>query len=244
MSSSGGPAIEALLHIDIRDLTFKRDLNGFHDAELELVAGGFLGSNTETRRVGQAYKIHMSDPVYSQGLTEGVTASMNLPVSTPGPYQVHAVVRDLNSGKIGSDRESFEFPDLKSGKLTMSGIFLGGEDPATAAPGENSATRVFRPGRTVTYIYTMFNIRPDADKRSRLDSRVRILREGEEIYASDVTSVTSEPLPDPTRQTRRGSIHLLPNAKPGNYRLELMVVDKLEAAAPRSVTQSIDFEVR
>ena len=87
-----------------------------------------------------------------------------------------------------------------------------------AEPGENPAVRVFKPGATINYVYSVFNARMDTEKRAFLETRVRILREGQEIYASEPVSAPPQSEPDPSRRVRQGTVHLLQNVKPAPLR--------------------------
>ena len=104
LSSASASSIEALLHIGIENLTFTTDAQGAHDAELEVVGAGFLGDGKETRRVAGSYKIHIPGALWESSRSQGVNASMTLPVGWSGPLQVEVIVRDANSGRTGSAR--------------------------------------------------------------------------------------------------------------------------------------------
>ncbi len=126
----------------------------------------------------------------------------------------------------------------------ISGILLSGASSEAAdEPGENPAARIFKAGRTVTFTYSILNARMDAEKRPRLEVRVHVFREGQEIYAGDPVTVSPGADTDPAIRTRAGNLLLHATARPGRYTLEITVTDS--AAAPqRTATQSIDFEVR
>jgi len=126
----------------------------------------------------------------------------------------------------------------------LSGIVLNGASgDGPSEPGENPAVRIFKPGRTVVFTYSIFNARVDAQKNPRLEIQARVVREGQEIYTGAPVTATSSPDPDPARRARSGSLVLHTNALPGRYLLEITVTDSA-ASPPRTATQSIDFEVR
>jgi VWFA-related protein len=244
VSYAAASSLELLLQIDANDLTFSGDSKGIHSAGLEVAAAAFAPSGGEAGRNSQTYAIQIPGARFDRGShSEGFTVSVRLPVRTPGPLQVHLAMRDATSGRVGSARQFVDFPDFASGQLLISGIVLSGApDSEPKEPGENAAVRVFKAGRAMHFTYAIYNARVDAEKRSRLEIRIRVLREGEEIYAGDAVTASSAADPDPARRVRMGSMLLRENARPGRYTLELTATDSA-TAPPRTATQSIDFEV-
>ena len=59
---------------------------------------------------------------YQRALREGVTYTLDFPLSVKGPFQIRVAVRDDETSKIGSAGQFVELPNLRNGRLMMSGI--------------------------------------------------------------------------------------------------------------------------
>jgi len=237
-------SLDALLQIDPQNVAFTSGSQGLHQAELELEAVAVAASGASAGGRAQTYAVRIPAERFERGLSAAeLPVSANWTVSASGPIQIYVVVRDTKSGRVGSARQFLDFPDFGSGELLLSGIFLNGTAGREAEEyGENPAVRIFQPGHTVSFAYSIFNARVDGEKSPRLETRVRVLREGQQIYSGEVAAA-SAPDSDPNRRARRANLVLHQQALPGQYSLELTVTDSA-ASPPRRATQSIDFEVR
>ncbi|SPF38760.1 conserved hypothetical protein [Candidatus Sulfopaludibacter sp. SbA4] len=242
VSYAAASSLEVFLQVDAKDIASTADSKGVYSAGLEVVAAAFLANGVDDGRIGQSYAIQIPRERFQGLYADGLLASLHLPVRTPGPLQVHVVMRDTTSGKVGSARQFLDFPDFAGGQLLISGIALSGASGGVE-PGEDAAMRIFKAGRTMNFTYCIYNARVDAEKRPRLEIRVRVLREGQEIYRSEPNAASSGQEKDPASRVRMGSLSLHANATPGQYTLELTATDSA-TAPPRTATQSIDFEVR
>src|SRR5262249_49349287 len=146
--------------------------------------------------------------------------SMHVPVKTAGAYQMRVVLRDF-SGELGSATQFVEVPDVKSGRLALSGIVLGAEQSRTqnaAEPAEGQidgedlnatpAVRVFKPGTPLVYVYEILNSRLDRDKKPQLVVQMKLFRDGKELFAGAPSAMNSESAQNPQHLVGIGRIQL------------------------------------
>src|SRR5207253_713437 len=65
--------------------------------------------------------------------------------TAPGSAQ-HVAIQDVASQKLGSAMQFVEVPDVKSGRLALSGIVLIADPPSAADPDGTPAVRIFKSG--------------------------------------------------------------------------------------------------
>ena len=138
--------LEALLEIDPKDITFTADTKDFYNAGLELAVAAIAGSGKTGGGTIQNYSVRIPAERFKRGLSpEELPFAVHWTVETPGPLQVHVVVRDTSSGRVGSARQFMDFPDFGNGQLLLSGIFLSGAADAAKEPGEPDGARSSSP---------------------------------------------------------------------------------------------------
>ena len=106
------------------------------------------------------------------------------------------------------------------------------------------AIRRFQRGTTITYGYYIYNARLDSSRRQpQLETQMRLYRDGQLVYTGK-----SSPL-DPTGRTDMrqiiagGTLRLGTNLQPGEYVLQVIVVDKLAGNDATLATQWVDFDL-
>jgi hypothetical protein len=179
---------------------------------------------------------------------------MHVPVKKPGPYQMRVVLRDTTSQRLGSSTQFTEVPDIKKGRLTLSGIVMGADrtrvgidstDGQIVAPDPNEtpAVRIFKQGTTVVYAYAIFNARADRNKKAQLEVQARLFRDGQQVYTGAQVSMSSDAEQKTQLMAASGRLQLT-QVTPGDYILQVVVTDKLAGDKYKVAAQSIDFEVR
>jgi hypothetical protein len=170
-----------------------------------------------------------------------------LPVVREGSYQVRALVRDGASGRVGSARQFVRVADWKDGKLVMSSIVIRGETEKAGGadvvkdPRESGSIRSFKLGRKVTYGYNLYNVASDGEKRSDVETRSELWRDGVRVYSSEPKAVAFPAAENPGQRSVQGSVALNEGMAAGSYVLRVVVMDKL---TKRTAWQAMDFEVR
>jgi len=250
------PVINALVHFDAGPLTFSPQPDGWMKASVELTAG-LYGAEGRVRNLDEkTWNIQARGRDFERMKKNGLSFRMSLPAGDPGAYQMRIVVRDAASGRIGSAAEFVEVPDLRDGKLALSGILLaaGGPDSGSPAdPGEDSigaadnsrtaAVRIFEPGDTIALAYQVLNAKTGEDRKPRLQSQLRLFREGREFFTGKPSLLAAEPQAESGRMIAADRMRF-DRLPPGYYVLQLAVTDMLAKEPRRTAVRSIDFDVR
>ncbi|HSD30077.1 MAG TPA: VWA domain-containing protein [Vicinamibacteria bacterium] len=157
----------------------------------------------------------------------------------PGAYQAKVVVRDLNSGKVGSVVHDFEVP--KVGALRVSTPVLSDSLEQDASGNRRPVLQVRRSFATDAVLYCQFSVYGARKEDASLMPRVRA---GYEIRRTDGV-VFKRTDPTPINPTSVGALLRLNGiglrgAQPGEYELVLTVKDDL---ANQSVEVREPFEI-
>ena len=261
-----GPFVSSLLHIDANDLTFAAEPNGQRKVSFEVAAFTFGDNGSVVDQSIRSYVVHMTEREYLHTLRAGIFYRVNLPIKKPGAYQLRTAVRDSASLKIGSANQFIDVPDLKKGRLTLSGMIVRGNQfqsstqPAANAQAQMTSTsegkveegdsqaspavRRFRRGMVLEYACLVYNARLDkATKRTQLETQLRLFRDGQPVFVGKVNPFDPSQQKDLTRLVTGGSLLLGKELQPGDYALQLIVTDKLAREENRAVGQWIDFEI-
>jgi VWFA-related protein len=251
-----GAFVTSVMHVDARDLTFATRADGMRTSEIEVLAMTFGENGQVADQTSRRYTFTLTAGAYERSLSSGLVYQVQVPLKVPGPYQLRIALRDVGGDRIGSASRFINVPDVKKRKLTLSGLLIEGVAPALRegvaptlrsggreddAPDPQStlAVRAFRQGSDASYVCSVYNARRGADGLPRLEAEARLYREGIEVSRSVVRrtmTVTAD-----TEPLVGGVLHLT-DTPPGDYVLELIVVDRLEKKVTRAA-QTIDFTV-
>jgi VWFA-related protein len=258
----GGAFVNALLHIDAADLTFEETVNGWRKTSFEIAAFTFGDNGQVIDHSDRLYSVSMSDKDYRRTLQTGIFYRINLPIKKPGAYQLRAAVRDQQSKKLGSANQFIEIPDLKKGRLALSGLIVrasSSESPSPSAeqlagnqegkltesdPQAGPAVRRFGRGQVLEYGFVIYGAKPDkSTSRPDLATRLRLYRDGQLVYDGNLRPFDPRTQTDPRQLIAGGSLRLGNELTPGEYALQVIVVDKLAKEKDRLTTGWIDFEI-
>ena len=249
-----GSSLETLVHFDLHDVSMTQDLKGVRQAQIHLVAGT-LGPNAQpVDQYASAVTFKLPVPDYEEALRNGVSFSMRLPLhrTTPGGWQFWVVARDEATGKMGSASQFIEIPNLADGHPALSGVTLEGSGikrPGVSgvAPTANDAAalRIFRPGETVHYSCSIYNLAANKEKRSRVEIQIRLYRDGRQVFEGRPLPLEFPPSDTPGLRSATGTIALGASMTAGTYLFQVNVRDMLAPAGKPSIaTQYADFELR
>jgi hypothetical protein len=242
-----GAFANSFMHVDARDLTFAEATDGRHAAEIEILAMTFGENGQVADQTSRRYTFRLTAAGLQQARSAGLVYRMQVPFKRPGSYQLRIALRDAGSDRIGSASRFIHVPDVKNGRLTLSGLLIEGVAQAGIAGGEDTrdpqstvAVRVFRQGTTASYVCSVYNARRGRDGVAQLETEVRLYREGTEVFRS--TQRGTLPVPGIPGPLVGGVLHLDGSTPPGRYVLQLTVSDTL-GKKPARAAQTVDFEV-
>lgn len=256
-----GAVVHSVMHVDARDLMFAEQPDGTRTAELETLAVTFGENGQVADQNNQRYTVKLPPDVHARALERGFVYRLQVPLKRSGPYQLRIALRDVGSDRIGSASQFIDVPDVKKGRLTLSGLAIeglaqrkqpsgpggGGAPPldneATVEeidPGATLALRTFRQGTNASYACFVYNARRGRDGQPQLEAETRIYRDGREVFRSEPSPVL--PATATGAPTAGGVLQMGREMPPGSYVLEIAVIDRLAKKASRA-TQTIDFDV-
>jgi len=266
-----GSYMRSLLHVNADDLTFTDLPDGSHKVEFDVVALTFGDNGNIIDEAGRAYSMRINGNDYQRIRRNGFVYLLTVPIKKAGAYQLRAALRDHGSEHIGSASQFIEVPDIKKNRLVVSGILVTAIDPAAAkqrsaeagaadankSPGNqntqasevasvriSAATRQFKPGQILQYSFVIYNARlVKATAQPQLTMQVRLIRDGQPIFTGKETSFNNTSQSDLKRITHGGGLELGRDLAPGEYVLQVTVIDPLADEKHRVATQWIDFEV-
>ena len=265
--SKKGAFINALLHVDARDLVFEDLANGWRKTTFEVAAFTFGDNGRAVDQSDRAFSVSMNEADYHRTLERGIFYRISLPIKKPGAYQLRTAVRDRMSKKVGAANQFIDVPDLKKTALALSGIIVRGESvpsanqPEPTTAGERAASnregrveevdaqanpivRRFRRGQVIEYGYLIYNAALDkATRRPLLETQLRLYRDGHKVFDGRIKSLETTRQPDLTRLVAGGTMRLGNELAPGDYDLQVIIRDLANKDKPRLATQWIDFEI-
>jgi VWFA-related protein len=245
--------VAALSYIDARDLGFIHYRNGVHRYGLDVLILVCSEDGQIVQENSRGFSMDMSDGDYRRALTHGLVFTLSVPLPLPGPYHIRAIVGDGITGKIGFASQFLEVPDANGRQFSLSSILLMGDkstNPIARPPGihldvtnENPAIRIFKPGQSIVYGYTVLNALAGTDKKAALEAQTRLFRNGRAVFEAQPLLLAVPTGADPKRLDVGGKITLSSSIEPGDYVFYVTVADKLAPDQPRRVAQAADFRI-
>jgi hypothetical protein len=266
-----GSFVRSFIFVSGNSLTFKEQPDGSYKAAVDVLAVTFDDAGVPVDRRSRSQDIVVPRAKYQTAREQGLIFGINLPVKTPGAYQLRMAVRDSESGHIGSANQYIEVPDLKKERLTLSGLYLaqrdatrsglakvsGPSDTSVSAnfnsgesnvderddPQSGPAIRRFHAGALLEYGFEVYNPRLDKQThKPNLQSQVRLFRDNKLVFTGKVLNPNGQP--DSKKLVVFGQLPLDPNLTSGDYILQVIVMDGLVREKNRLATQWIDFEIK
>jgi VWFA-related protein len=250
-----GSYVRALIHVDARGLKFTEEPGGTRGASVEVLAVTLGESGKPLDSANGVETLRVAPADYEKLLRDGLRYTLKVPVKSPGAYQLRVAVIDEATEQVGSANELVEVPDFNAGRLALSGIVLSGRPSETTQTAPGGATtelemeadpsvRRLRAGMELRYDFHIYNARTDPSTgRPRLQTQVRLFREGKLAYEGKVAAFETTQQDDLRRLVAGGGVKLNRAAAPGPYSLQVIVIDLLADGERRTATQWIDFEI-
>lgn len=256
-SAKEGNFVRTLIHVAGSDITFVDAPDNKKKAVFDVVAVTLNEKNKIADQFNHTYTLHLSAEGLPSVKQNGLVYSVDVPVKKPGAYTFRVAMRDANSKQLGAASQLVEAPDLKKGKLFISGLALSAVDAAGkfAAPSvvkpENGfslaastaipAIRLFKNSDVLAYSYQIYNAQIDKSaSQPKLLAKINLYRDGQLFSEGKPQPVQLEPQTDSTRINDYGYLRLNQNTKSGSYVLQITITD---AVTNQTASQWIDFEV-
>lgn len=251
-----GPYVRSLLHIDGKGLKFTDEKDGTKKAVFDVWAASFGDNGQPVDQIGKTYTLIVKPETYKKMVDEGFVYYFTFPVKKPGAYQYRVAIRDTLGEKIGSASQFIEVPELRKGRLTASSLVLQSLTPAEwqrlADPNgglvrtdsmTDTAIRRVKLNTVLRYGYEIYNARLDTTKRPNIQTKIRVFRDGKLILDGQQISLDLSGQTDMQRLRASGALSLGGKMLPGDYILQIIVMDNLAPQNRRLATQFIQFEI-
>lgn len=244
-----GSVIRSFVYLNPANLTFV-PVNGRRETPLEIHGVIFGDNGAVIERVKHDIVLSLGDSEYEQairdGLPDAVRLRFDMTVKKPGSYQVRIAVRDRTSSKIGSAGQFVGVPNLNDKRVALSGIVLrgAGETGAQALLLANPPARRFPVNSELRFAFLLYNspINP-ATQLPNLTIATKLFRDGKSIGPPVETPIDVKNQGDLSRLFVNGTLRLDSTLEPGNYYLQVVVIDKPVKDKQPPITQWVDFEV-
>jgi VWFA-related protein len=230
--------IDINLQVAVSGLSFKQGADGKYQTAFDVV--GFLINDQGKAQSGfsETVTTSLSPAEYTRAQASGIgyVGHINL---TPGSYQVRAIVRDTETGRLGAMSKYIEVPDISKKRLTVSSLFLYAVDVAQgnkAKPEPLTALRQLPRTQDLRYAAIIYNPRV-SDGKTQLLARVIISR-GDKVLLQEKDQPVNGTVQN-GQVAKIGQFGL--KGQSGRYVLTLVVTDPLANEKERTVIRSLDF---
>ncbi|HZF40155.1 MAG TPA: VWA domain-containing protein [Blastocatellia bacterium] len=245
--------VRSFFHIDASNLTFKDADNGEKMLKLEIATFTFNENGVVVEQHGRAFEIQLDKAHYPMALRKGFNYTDDFVIKKPGAYQFRAVIRDAETGRMGSAGQFIQVPDLSKNRLELSGLVLAsmetepGQQPATEQRDDIQPTpgvRRFSRNSAIDYGAVVFN--PTLDPKTgkpQLTMQLEIYRDGKVLHQLEPRQLDPGAAASPKRLDCGGRLKLT-SFPPGDYMMRLVVTDQLANPKYARAEQWMDFSVR
>lgn len=254
--AKAGHFVRSLLHVNVGDLKFDTLPDGKKKAEVAILAAVFGDNGAIIDHVGRSFAITVTDEALRKFIAEGFVYHFTFPVKKPGAYQYRIAVRDMLTGAVGSANQFIEVPNLKRPAPVISGIVLesmsqddwqkvsasNGAEIKTD-PLRDSSLRRFKRGSVLRFGYEVYNARAKGGVGPQVSAKIRLFNEGKLIMDGTETELTPVGDGKTKRLSYSSGINLPENLSPGEYILQVVVVDRLAKEKRRLASRAVSFEV-
>ncbi len=243
--------VKSYMHIDANNLTFSTLPNGDKKATFEVVALNFGDNGTIADQMARQFTLTIPAAAYERSLHTGLVYQYAFEAKKPGGYQYRVALRDLATEKVGSASQFITVPNMKRGKLTLSGVALESMPKTdwdklmagTVSYAEVSkkidaqtvtALRQFKQGEVMRYALQIFDAKP----QTSLVGQIKIFRSGELFYEGKPGPITAA---NPNDIQYTGGMILGKDMGAGDYILQIQVWESDKPG--RAATQFVEYEI-
>jgi len=252
-----GSFTNSLLHVNAADLQFSDAPEGKKKASFDVLAVSFGENGTPIDTISKNYVLTVSDELYKKIIKDGFVYQFLFPIKKAGAFQMRVAIRDVSSAKIGSANQFVEAPDLKKGRLTVSGIVLENmtekqwsemvtqtnPQQRRTDPMQDTSLRRFKRGTILRYALEVYNTKFDQTRKPDLTARVRVFRDGKLVFDGKPNPLSLEGQTDFRKLNFVGALTLGTEMPVGDYVLQIIAIDNSAKKKNQLSTQSIQFEL-
>ncbi|MDQ1728892.1 MAG: hypothetical protein QOD33_1017 [Pyrinomonadaceae bacterium] len=231
--------IDLNLQVAGNGLSFRQGADGKYQTTFEVV--GFLINDQGKTQGGFSETVNTSLTAaeYARAQATGIGYLGHLTLA-PGSYQVRAIVRDVETGRIGTMSKYIEVADISKKRLIVSSLFLYAVNAAQgdkAKPEPLTALRQLPRAQDLRYAAIIYNPKVN-DGKTQLLARVIISR-GDKVLLQE----KDQPVNGAVQNGQVAKIGQfgLQKGQAGHYLLTLIVTDPLASEKERTVVRSMDF---
>ncbi|HMF57514.1 MAG TPA: VWA domain-containing protein [Pyrinomonadaceae bacterium] len=105
------------------------------------------------------------------------------------------------------------------------------------------ATRRFQHGMTLSYGYYIYNARLNSARQPELETQMRLYRDGQLVYTGKINEFDAAGQTNMRQIAAGGALRLGTDLQPGEYVLQVIVIDKLASGDASIATQWMDFDL-
>ena len=253
-TAKSGNVIRSLVHIGAQELVFTDEPDGAKKSVFDVVGMGFGDNGVPVDQVSKTYTLIVKKEAFARIKNNGFVYDFSFPVKKPGAYQLRVALRDHGSDKLGSANQFVEVPNLKKGHLVLSGVVLenlpftewqkreAGQQSAATNALNDTSLRQFKRGTVVNYGFNIYNSKP-VGAASNLTYQTRLFRDGKPVFEGAVQPVVATPSDDPNSVSFRGALGLGTSMVPGDYVLQVTIIDNTAKQGRNTATQFVTFEI-
>ncbi len=253
-----GSFIRSLVHVNAQDLTFEEQPDGSRKTVFDILAAGFGDNGVVVEQISKTYTMSVKKEAYEKSMKTGFVYEFTIPIKKAGAYQLRVAIRDHASNKVGSANQFIEVPDIKKNRLIMSGVALENISLDTwqkrhvgqiVAEGQSdplidTSLRQFKRGSVLNYGFAIYNVKLASGRGSDLSYQTRVFRDGKQIFEGKLQPVPAQVAgADPKTVRFAGSLSFGTTMLPGDYVLQITVIDNLAKEKQKTATQFVQFEV-
>jgi VWFA-related protein len=233
--------VDIHIFIDPKTLNFTQGPDGHYKDSFDVV--GFVFDQTGKARGGfsETVNANLTPENYKLALATGLSDSAHTELPA-GYFQLRVVVRENESGRIGTAYRYLEVPNLAKKQLTMSSLFIYAVDPSqqgAAAITPLQALRQVSRKRELRYAAVVYNPKMDSSGKPQAQTQMIISQGNKVIYQEPEQSLNGTI--SGTQVIKVGQLGLSKVA-PGRYVLTMAVSDSIDKKG-RKIYRSVDFNV-
>ncbi|HET6976714.1 MAG TPA: VWA domain-containing protein [Pyrinomonadaceae bacterium] len=237
---TAGSVIRSFVYLDADDMTFN-SVNGKREGSLDLHGVIFGDNGVVVEQLKRGASLSLTEEDYEQAKRHGLNITFDIPVRKLGAYQVRIAARDRNSSHIGSAGQFVAVPSLNNNRLAVSGIVLGTDSKgfALADPG----ARRFTPNSDVHFGYIVYNAANEAGGLRNLVMQTKLFRDGKVVSSGPETPISAANQTDLASVYSGGVVHLPAELEPGNYYLQVLLVETAAKDKKTALVQWANFDI-